>query len=56
MVKEGCLEGVDEVYGFHQWPSHKAGQIFCKPGPVMSDPVIWNIKIIGKGGHASVPH
>lgn len=35
MIKEGCLEGVDEVYGFHQWPTGKIGQLWVKPGPVM---------------------
>jgi amidohydrolase len=25
MVEKGCLEGVDEVYGFHNWPVGKVG-------------------------------
>ena len=30
MVEKGCLEGVDEVYGFHQWPTAPLGQLWCK--------------------------
>jgi hippurate hydrolase len=56
MIKEGCLDGVDEVYGCHQWPTGKIGQVWVKPGPMMSDPIILTIKIIGRGGHASEPH
>ena len=25
MIEDGCLEGVDEVYGFHQWPTAPLG-------------------------------
>jgi hippurate hydrolase len=25
MIKEGCLDGVDEVYGCHQWPTAPLG-------------------------------
>ena len=30
MVKDGCLNGVDEVYGFHQWPTAPLGELWCK--------------------------
>jgi hippurate hydrolase len=30
MIKQGCLEGVDEVYGFHNWPIQPYGQVWCK--------------------------
>lgn len=30
MIKQGCLEGVNEVYGFHNWPIGKFGDIWCK--------------------------
>jgi hippurate hydrolase len=53
MVQEGCMEGVDEVYGFHNWPTSKAGELWILPGAVMSSIVILKIRIIGTMGHGS---
>lgn len=36
MIKEGCLEGVDEVYGFHNIPQFNEGEIRVCPGPIMA--------------------
>lgn len=30
MISQGCLEGVNEVYGFHNWPVGKFGDLWCK--------------------------
>ena len=56
MVKEGCLEGVDEVYGYHNVPNFNEGDIRVKDGPIMSIVCLVKIKVIGKGGHGSTPH
>jgi hippurate hydrolase len=53
MVAEGCLDGVNEVYGFHNWPSHPVGYLLVKPGPMMSEVTIINLKLIGRGGHGN---
>jgi metal-dependent amidase/aminoacylase/carboxypeptidase family protein len=53
MVENGCLDEVDEVYGFHQWPTAPLGQLWCKEGPVMSEITILEINIIGTSGHGS---
>jgi len=37
MIEEGCLEGLDEIYGMHNYPQSKANQIHCIPGPVMAE-------------------
>lgn len=55
MVENGCLDEVDEVYGFHQWPTAPLGQLWCKEGPVMSEITILEINIIGTSGHGSEP-
>jgi hippurate hydrolase len=55
MIEQGCLEGVDEVYGFHNWPAGKFGELWCKEGPVMSQVTVIDIKITGTGGHGSEP-
>ena len=56
MIKEGCLEGVDEVYGFHNIPNFDEGDIRVCGGPIMASSTIVKIKILGLGGHGSLPH
>ena len=55
MIKQGCLEGVDEVYGFHNWPVGNFGDIWCKEGAVMSKITVIKVGIVGTGGHGSEP-
>jgi metal-dependent amidase/aminoacylase/carboxypeptidase family protein len=33
MIEEGCLDGVDEVYGFHNIPNFDEGDIRVCEGP-----------------------
>lgn len=57
MIEEGILENptVDAAFGAHLWGSIKEGKVGVKHGPIMASPDIFNIKIIGKGGHGGVP-
>nr|WP_300092794.1 amidohydrolase [Sedimentibacter sp.] len=56
MVKAGCLEGVDYVFGLHVMTDVEAGKIgyFSHYGSACSD--TFNIKIKGRGGHGAMPH
>ena len=56
MIKEGCLDGVDEVYGYHNIPNFDEGDIRVCEGPIFASVTIVKIKITGQGGHGSVPH
>ncbi len=56
MIKEGCLEGVDEVYGYHNVPNFDEGDIRVIEGPISSNSTVVKIRVIGKGGHGSLPH
>ena len=56
MIKDGALDSIDEIYGIHLWNYQKVGQIGVKSGPVMAAADMFNIKIIGKGGHGATPH
>eukprot|EP00347_Sterkiella_histriomuscorum_P014837 403359336 len=57
MIKEdNCLDGVDEVYGFHNVPQFNEGEIRVTPGPIMAQVTVIEITVHGKGGHASLPH
>ena len=54
MIKEGCLEGVFEVWGLHNVPFDPPGKIIVKSGFIMSGVAIIHIKVKGKGGHSSL--
>ena len=56
MIKEGCLNGVDEVYGLHNVPNYDEGDIRICSGPIMAAVVIVKITVKGQGGHGSTPH
>ena len=56
MIKAGCLENVDEIYGNHNMPRRElAGKVCCNAGPMMAGFSIIEVKIKGIGGHGSKP-
>ena len=50
------MEGVDEVYGFHNWPSGPVGTMQVIEGPTMGHVSELDCRIFGSGGHGSQPH
>ena len=58
MIKAGVLENpqVDAAMGLHLWGSTEEGIVEYKSGALMASPDRFNLKIIGKGGHAARPH
>mmetsp|Transcript_63067 Transcript_63067/g.195260 ORF Transcript_63067/g.195260 Transcript_63067/m.195260 type:complete len:478 (+) Transcript_63067:33-1466(+) len=56
MIMEGCLENVDEVYGWHNWPAWPLGELRVAVGPVMAHTMTFEVVITGRGGHGSQPH
>ncbi|MFT5685128.1 MAG: amidohydrolase, partial [Myxococcota bacterium] len=55
MIEQGCLEGVDEVYGMHNWPAAPLGALRTITGPCMATVAELSIVVTGKGVHASQP-
>ena len=55
MIKDGCLDGVDEIYGIHVWNYQPVGEVGVKDGPVLAAADMFKIKIKGKGGHGAAP-
>jgi hippurate hydrolase len=55
MIADGALEGVDCIYGWHNWPAIPFGQAVCPGGAVMSGNGTFDIVVRGRGGHASQP-
>ena len=55
MVLAGCLNGVDEVYGMHNYPNFDEGDIRVISGGFMAASTTVKIKIKGQRGHGSIP-
>ena len=55
MIKDGALDGVDEIYGWHNWPAISFGQMLCPDALVMCGNGTFKITLHGQGGHASQP-
>ncbi|WP_298828744.1 amidohydrolase [uncultured Planococcus sp.] len=56
MVEDGCLDGVDEVYGAHVEVNYPVGQVAVNDGYVQAASDTFDITIHGRGGHAAEPH
>ncbi len=55
MIEDGALNGVEEIFGWHNWPAIEFGQACCPDGAVMSGNGTFEIHLKGRGGHASQP-
>ncbi len=56
MINDGCLEGVDVIFGTHLWSGVDLGTIQYRVGPVMAAADRFSIKVQGSGGHGAQPH
>ncbi|ENH95638.1 metal-dependent amidase/aminoacylase/carboxypeptidase [Gracilibacillus halophilus YIM-C55.5] len=56
MIEEGATEGIDYVFAQHVDPQLPIGTIGFQEREAMASIDKFNIKIVGKGGHAAFPH
>jgi amidohydrolase len=56
MIKDGCLDGVDVIFGTHLQAQMPLGEIGYRSGPLQAAPDRFDITIRGKGGHGAAPH
>ncbi|MGE6261000.1 M20 metallopeptidase family protein [Heyndrickxia sporothermodurans] len=56
MIQDGCLEGVDVIFGTHLWSPVECGTIAYRKGPIMAAADRFEIKVKGYGGHGAQPH
>ena len=56
MIEDGCLDGVDAIFGTHLWSMTPTGTVEYLTGPVMAAADRFSIKIQGAGGHGANPH
>jgi hippurate hydrolase len=55
MIADGALEGVDVIFGWHNWPAIPYGKVLCPDDAVMAGNGTFRIEVKGRGGHASQP-
>ncbi len=57
-IKEGLLESpkVDGAFALHIAPNLTSGELATKPGPMLAAADEIAIRVVGAGGHASMPH
>ena len=56
MIEDGCLDGVDVIFGTHLWAGEPTGKIQYRTGPIMAAADRFEIDIQGQGGHGAQPH
>lgn len=58
MMEEGLFRDypMNAIFGLHNWPAMKRGEIGLRAGPIMASSDSFEITITGKGGHAALPH
>ncbi|GAA0314126.1 N-acetyl amino acid acetylase SndC [Bacillus carboniphilus] len=56
MIEDGCLDGVDVIFGTHLWATVPFGEIQYRVGPIMAAADRFQITVNGKGGHGAQPH
>lgn len=57
MIKDGLFERfpVDSVYGMHNMPGLELGKFYFGEGDMMAAVDNWEIELVGKGSHGSMP-
>lgn len=56
MIEDGCLDGVDVIFGTHLSSNHAVGHIGYRVGPMMAACDSFDLTIQGRGGHGAHPH
>ncbi len=56
MIEDGCLDGVDVIYGAHVHSPLETGKVGTVVGPAMATTDSFDLTVQGKGGHGATPH
>lgn len=56
MVKEGALEGVDNIIGLHIFSDYPLGRVGVRAGSTFASADKFVLKVRGKGGHGAMPN
>ena len=58
MLNEGILSSfpISEIFALHNLPGTETGRIITRKGLICSSESLFEIRLTGQGGHASMPH
>lgn len=56
MIEDGCLDGVEVIFGTHLWSMMEPNTIQYLSGPIMAAADRIEITVQGAGGHGASPH
>lgn len=56
LIEKGALDGVSEIYGIHVRPELPCDTVAVKYGKSYAASDIFEITVVGKGGHCAEPH
>ena len=59
LIEEGLLDAeprVDAAFAIHVDSTLPAGHVALRPGPILAAGDVLSIDLVGRGGHASMPH
>ncbi len=58
MIEDGLFRrfDCDQVFAIHNWPGLAEGTFGLNPGPIMASSNQFEVKVLGKGAHAAMPH
>jgi hippurate hydrolase len=58
MIEDGLFERfpMEAIFGAHNWPGLPVGQFALRTGPAFASNNEFHIEVIGRGGHAAMPH
>jgi hippurate hydrolase len=55
MIAEGALDGVDAAFALHVAPNLRSGTVAWREGAMLAAADEFEIRVLGRGGHASTP-
>ncbi|MBO0600699.1 amidohydrolase [Sporosarcina sp. E16_3] len=56
MIADGCLDGVDAIYGAHLQSTMDSGHVYVRDGYLQAGEDTINITVNGSGAHGAEPH
>ncbi len=62
MIEDGLIDDVlpgrrpDAAFALHIWPTMPRGAVVSRPGPLLASADMLSARIVGRGGHAAMPH
>lgn len=58
MIEDGLFDRfpMDAIFAAHNWPGLPVGVFAVNPGPMMAAINEFHVRVLGRGGHAALPH